>query len=285
MPTILMTGSQSSLGRALRQRLEKEGHQFLGIDTPGSGADIEADLGSLSGRRDALEEALRQVPKHGLRAFVAGMAAPLHHDPVSTLRSAYFGPMDLLLGLHARLAMSPVASVILHGSADGLLVPQPSERLVEAMTHMDESAACAMGAGLQANPLHAYSAASRAMACFVRAHAGRAQWAGTQIPLNAILTGPCPTDHHIERLKAPSHRHHLQHLPCPMEALPLPHELTGLFGLLLSRDARFLVGQVLVQDSGAEVHVRGQHTTTAPPYHAEWMRRLRGGNQGASPQG
>lgn len=41
---ILITGSEGHLGRALRARFEALGDEVTGIDVPGSGAEIEADL-------------------------------------------------------------------------------------------------------------------------------------------------------------------------------------------------------------------------------------------------
>ena len=42
--TVLLTGSEGHLGRALRARFEGLGDRVVGVDLPRSGAEIEVDL-------------------------------------------------------------------------------------------------------------------------------------------------------------------------------------------------------------------------------------------------
>ncbi len=55
---IAVSGSQSGLGLAIRRRLEAGGAQVIGIDLPGKGAEVEADLSTAEGREAAVKGVL-----------------------------------------------------------------------------------------------------------------------------------------------------------------------------------------------------------------------------------
>lgn len=57
MPRILVTGSEGFVGRHLAHAIAAQGAEHVGVDLPGSGADIELDLGEASFDPDALVEA------------------------------------------------------------------------------------------------------------------------------------------------------------------------------------------------------------------------------------
>ena len=53
MRTAVVTGSQSGLGLAIRLELEAKGWRVLGVDLPGNGAEVTADLSNETGRAAA----------------------------------------------------------------------------------------------------------------------------------------------------------------------------------------------------------------------------------------
>ena len=63
MKTYAMTGGASGIGAAIKNRLRERGNQLIVVDI--RDADIEADLGSVEGRQQAVE-AIRDAAPDGI---------------------------------------------------------------------------------------------------------------------------------------------------------------------------------------------------------------------------
>jgi len=83
MPSAIVTGAASGIGRAIGQRLTEEGWQVLAVDLQpdpaGPGDAHEADLTTREGNRSAIEEAVRRYG--GIDAVIAN-AGFQHVSPV-----------------------------------------------------------------------------------------------------------------------------------------------------------------------------------------------------------
>ena len=60
MGHVAVTGSEAGIGPAIRMQLKSAGRTVIGVDLPGSGAEIEADLGTLDRRQQAIQVVLEQ---------------------------------------------------------------------------------------------------------------------------------------------------------------------------------------------------------------------------------
>jgi NAD(P)-dependent dehydrogenase (short-subunit alcohol dehydrogenase family) len=94
MRTAVVTGSQSGLGLSIRQELEAKDWRVLGVDLPGTGAEVTADLSNEAGRA-AAASALLAASNGRLDAVAANAGVDLPRpEPVFALN--YFGVVDLL---------------------------------------------------------------------------------------------------------------------------------------------------------------------------------------------
>jgi len=96
MKVYAMTGGATGIGAALRQQLQRAGHEVISIDI--KEGDVIADLSTRSGRDSALA-AVRARAADGLDGFIACAGLP----PVAPSRTIaavnYFGAVDLASGL------------------------------------------------------------------------------------------------------------------------------------------------------------------------------------------
>ena len=138
MSTIAITGSASGMGAATRTRLEKAGHSVIGIDI--RDADIIADLGTVPGRRAAID-AVRKRTANRLDGLVVCAGVGPQVEPWSTIVSInYFGAQVLLEGLRDALAAGtqPAAVAVASNSAS---LPGVDTPIVEACLAGDEEEA------------------------------------------------------------------------------------------------------------------------------------------------
>ena len=109
--TIAISGSQSGLGLAIRKRLEAGGARVIGIDLPGKGAEVEADLSKAEGRQAAVQGVLDRC-KGRLDGVVANAGVDAK-DARLTFDVNFHGVVDLLEGLRPALAAAaPSAAVV-----------------------------------------------------------------------------------------------------------------------------------------------------------------------------
>ncbi|HRD97795.1 MAG TPA: SDR family oxidoreductase, partial [Rubrivivax sp.] len=103
-----------------------------------------------------------------------------------------------------------------------------------------------------------YAASKLALARWIRQQAPGADWAGSGISLNGVCPGAIQTPmlekDLADRMKGPI----IRAMPKPLGEYAQPDDLTGIFEFLLSPEARFIVGQLVVADGGVESMWRGE---------------------------
>lgn len=249
---LALTGSQSGLGLAVRERLEADGLRVIGVDLAGKGAEVEADLSTEAGRRHAIKE-VRRLCKGRLDGLVANAGVD-SRDATLTLQVNYLGAIELAEGLRSALAKGRSPAVVFTVSHAVLISPGIATRAADALLAGRLDLAQRRLGRINPNP---YSASKLALARWIRQHAATPDWAGAGITMNGVCPGPIMTpmlEHDLQdAVKGPI----IRAMPKPTGATAQPADLAGLYAFLLGPDARYVVGQMLVCDGGIEAQWRG----------------------------
>ncbi len=244
---IAISGSQSGLGLAIRERLNAHGTRTIGIDLPGKGAEVDADLSKASGREQAVQGVL-DLCDGRLDGAVANAGVDAK-DARLTFGVNFHGVVDLLEGLRPALAAAAPSAAVVTVSHAVMVTPGVRKSAADALL-AGHDARAALLAGR--TPGAAYAVSKLALARWIRAHAASAEWAGAGISLNGVCPGAIQTPllekDLADKLKGPL----IRAMPKPLGEIADPDDLAGIFEFLLSRDARFIVGQLLVSDGGIE---------------------------------
>lgn len=243
---IAVTGSQSGLGLAIRRRLEAGGAEVIGVDLPGKGAEVEADLSKPAGRAAAVRGVLTRC-RGTLQGLVAN--AGVDADAQLTFAVNYRGVVDVLEGLRPALVKAKRAAAVVTVSHAVMITPGASLQAANALlAGRDRRAALLAGP----SPGAPYAASKLAVARWIRLHAPAPEWAGSGVSLNGVCPGAVQTPllekDLADKLKGPM----IRAMPKPVGETAKPEDLAGIYEFLLSADARFVVGQLLVTDGGIE---------------------------------
>lgn len=146
--TYVVTGAASGIGAATVRLLTERGHQVVGVDRHDS--DVVADLSTPVGRQQAVA-AVRDLTDvvHGV-VPCAGLAGITGVDPELLVSVNYFGAVELVEGLHDRLASSGNAAVVLLSSNSVTCQPAWSAPVAKACLNGDEDRARAAAAKVPA---------------------------------------------------------------------------------------------------------------------------------------
>ena len=253
----IITGSASGMGRATVRRLRSEGKRVLGIDL--RDADVCADLATDDGRFTAIQ-AIEQLGELGAIATFAGVSGFGGRPGSQVVAINYFGTVALMENLRWMLAIRGGRALAVSSNA-ATTTPGISEDLVEACLDGDEEKAKALGQTIGGPG--AYAATKLAIARWVRRSAPRKPWAGAGICLNAIAPGHVETALSTEMLADPIARTMVERMVLPIGQIGTPDEIAALATLLLSDEARFIVGSVVYIDGGADAHYRSEDYPTA----------------------
>lgn len=250
---IALTGSQSGLGLAVRQRLEADGHKVLGVDLPGKGAEVEADLSTPAGRQSAVEQVIKHCGGR-LDGLIANAGVDSKNAEL-TMQVNYLGAVEVIEGLREALAAGERPAVVVTVSHAIAISPGIATSAADALLKGDLKAAARKLGRLTPNP---YSASKFALARWIRQHAAKPEWAGAGIVMNGVCPGPIVTPMLEHDLKDPMKGPIIRAMPKPTGATALPADLTGLYAYLLGPDARYVVGQLIMIDGGIESIWRGE---------------------------
>ncbi|MFJ6138154.1 SDR family oxidoreductase [Kitasatospora sp. NPDC092286] len=245
-----MTGSASGIGAATATLLRERGAQVIGCDL--NDADIQADLSTPRGRQALVDQVAERGPIDAVLAVAGGGRTGL-------LETNYFGAVATLEGLRPLLAQSDAPRAVAVSSTSSLA--PADERVLQACLDGDEAAAVALA---NAEPslvgaAGAYGAAKRALNRWVRRVASTPEWAGAGIALNAVAPGVVDTPAASWIFASEDVRTAVETAsPQPFGGFPGRPEWVGeLICWLAGADNRFVTGQVVFADGGAEVAMIG----------------------------
>lgn len=254
MRTIVITGSESGLGLATKERLIARGDRVIGIDVHES-ADIVADLSKPEERRAAIE-AVRELSGGVIDAFApfAGVAGTATRPGALLVSINYFGTIELATALREMLARGTDPAVVVISSNTTTTTTATSDELIEACLAGDESAARSLGD--EVGSMAAYPITKTALVRWARRNATSADWIGAGIRLNAIAPGvietPLTDESKADPIKGPV----FDKFPVPAGRLGRPEEIAALTEFLLGPEARFFVGSLIFCDGGTDAVLR-----------------------------
>lgn len=253
--TYVVTGSASGIGATTAQLLRDRGERVIGIDL--KNADVEADLSAPEGRAAAAVKAIELADGtiDGVIAC-AGISAPIP----KTISVNYFGVTELLELLRPALVKSDAPRAAVVSSMASL--QNHSVEMVDAALAGDEAKALEIGAELAAQGPQVgylvYPSSKRALSRWVRRQSISPEWAGNGIPLNAVAPGTVLTPMTQKLLETEESRAMVDaNVPMPLNYHQPPESIANLLIWLTSIENTHLAGQVIYDDGGAEVSLRG----------------------------
>jgi NAD(P)-dependent dehydrogenase (short-subunit alcohol dehydrogenase family) len=176
--TYVVTGSASGIGRETKRLLESLGHRVIGADI--RDAEVIADLGTPAGRL-ALVERVTEISGGAIDAVLA-VAGVDTNGPV-TVAINYYGAIATLEGLRPLLLRSAAPRAVAVSSITS--VHPFDDQLLNALLDGTEEIALQKAEEVK----YVYATTKRALSRWIRRHALKAEWAGSNIPLNAIAPG------------------------------------------------------------------------------------------------
>lgn len=242
--TVLVTGSASGIGKAVRDRLLGDGHQVLGVDL--RDADVAADLSTVAGRTPVADA----CPQLTGAVLCAGLAA-LTGRPSSQLVSVnYYGATELLSQVRPKLSKG--SAVVLVSSNSVGIQPGWSPELVKVLLDGSEDEARALADGLE--PLGVYPATKAAIAKWTRRSAP--SWIKDGIRLNAVAPGFISTPMSRGVAADENYGAFVGALDIPFGRPGEPQEVADVIAFLLSEQSRYVVGSTLFVDGALEASLR-----------------------------
>ncbi len=244
-----VTGSATGIGAAIASALRARGDEVIGVDI--HDADIIADLGTAAGRADAIR-ALSARSAGGLDGFIpcAGIGP---HVPDATLipRVNYFGVVQLVLELEARLQERRGAVVLI--ASESAFNRGYDPRYLEALARDDEDAARARVAALDpdARGFVAYGGAKNALLRWMRHHTGAL--AKRQVRINALAPGYTETPLTEAGKSGPQAEAMAKYVASiPLGRTGKPRDIAAAALFLLGDEAGFITGATLSVDGGSD---------------------------------
>ncbi|MDO8861459.1 SDR family oxidoreductase [Haliea sp. E1-2-M8] len=249
MKLYAMTGGATGIGAALRQQLQRAGHEVISIDI--QEGDIIADLSTSSGRDSALA-AVRARAADGLDGFIACAGLP----PVAASRTIaavnYFGAVDLATGLQDLLGKR--RGTVLLVSSNSAPMTETSHPLVQAFLAGDEAAALAVAEAEQGQTV--YSGSKCALVLWMRRNV--VAWAKAGVRVNAVAPGITLTPLTEQVFKDPQFGDAMREFSAsvPWGEAAQPDQIANVMRFMLSDEADFVCGSVFFVDGGSDAMLR-----------------------------
>ena len=250
MRTIVITGSGSGLGAAVRARLEAAGDRVIGVDLRDQ--EVEADLATATGRSAAMNAVL-EACEGTLDGLVVCAGLGPHVQPRSAIVAVtYSGAVEVLDGLRPALAAGDRPAAVAISSNSIGMVPVNDPSLLDAMLEGTEAEALARAAEFDGSSVYAHTKIALARAVRRRAQA----WGEAGVRLNAIAPGPVNTPLLQGSLDDPTLGPLVDALPIPLGRRAEADDVAATVVFLLGPDAGFVHGSVLFADGGTDALVR-----------------------------
>ena len=255
--TYVITGAASGIGAATAALLKERGARVISVDM--HDADVEADLGTPGGRKDAAARVI-ELGKGKIDAVIP--CAGLMRANIQTVSVNFFGVTEFLSDLLPTLKNSPSPRVAMPSSVASLLPNSPE--LVEAMLSGDEATALKIAQGLVDQGREAagliYGSTKRAISRWVRRESIKPDWAGSGIPINAVGPGIVETPMVGKLLATEESRAATDALiPMPLNHHLKPRQVAYLLAWLTSEENSHVTGQTIYIDGGSDALLRGDN--------------------------
>jgi NAD(P)-dependent dehydrogenase (short-subunit alcohol dehydrogenase family) len=248
--TYVITGAGSGIGLETRKLLESSGHRVIGVDLRNS--DVIADLSHAKGRASMISQVEKlSGGKIDSVMAVAGvdMAGP------ATVAINYYGALATLEGLRPFLLKSPHPRAV---AVSSIVAVHPYDaQLLHAM--LDGTEELAMEKAKEEK--FVYATTKRALSRWIRRNALKADWAGSNIPLNAIAPGLVKTELLKRLFEDPATEQRIKAgTPMPLNGPYEPIAAAELLAFLGGEKNANITGQTIFIDGGADVVIRGDAT-------------------------
>jgi NAD(P)-dependent dehydrogenase (short-subunit alcohol dehydrogenase family) len=243
----VVTGSASGIGAATRQLLESEGHTVIGVDL--KDAEVIADLSAAEGR-SAMVRQVGTLSGGSIDAILAVAGVDLAGPP--TVAINFYGAVATLDGLRPLLANSAAPRAVAVSSITSVHPHDPE--LLDAL--LDGTEETAMKRADDA--FNVYATTKRALSMWIRRHATNPEWAGRDIPLNAVAPGLVKTDLLKRLFEDPETERRIKAgSPMPLGGPFEPRAAADLLAWLAGERNGHMTGQTIFLDGGADVVLRG----------------------------
>ncbi len=253
MSTIAVSGSASGIGAATMSLLASRDYKIIGIDI--NQTDIVADLGTATGREQAIEKTLEKCNGR-LDGLVAAAGLGPYCCPTDIIAVNFFGTVGLLQGLFPALSAADHASAVAIASVAAQVPDFISgmglEACIQACLDADEPAALLHAREL--NGLSAYIAAKRAVA--IKSRSLAADWGASQVRLNVVCPGAIKTPMLDGVLDMEGAGAQTASQPIPLGRYAEPEEIAEPIAFLLSKKASYVNGVSMIIDGGCDVMMR-----------------------------